>query len=862
MRIGRSAAALTAAIVCSMTLAAGTAQADPVKCKRAVDKANGQYVAAIQKLIDKCKIGVITKGVPASLSACTIPAIDAGFAVGKVTAARTKAAATIAGACGGADKNCATTGDNDSLASINWAIGSCMNFEGTVSPQCNNAISNCGNISPCQTCIADKALEQLEDGLLYDRFDSANFVPAAEPQKTRNKCQVTIAKATGKFVQAKTKILDKCWDAKHNDPTNAKGFGDNVRCPDTAPDNKAVIAIQSAEQKKIAAICKACGAGGDADKNSVCDTPPGLALADIIAPADLPFDCPDVQVPPNGVHPAGENCNLITVTDLQSYINCIDCVAEFKVDCMTHAGQGDANGIPGDGNGGTTGIDYPQQCNVTPCGNGMLDAGEDCDPPGSTAQCAALGAGGALQTCSGTCKCNCPDKVTFRGDPLSANSDLDTGWTGIAHDNKVVSNGDITVHVDTCPSSPDDSRPCGTCNISGPIANPGADAGNLNDQRCRLDSSVKCTSNAQCPGGGNACVFWFGAPLPLSSGGVATCVTNEVIGTLTGTANVETGESASTLNLTSHVYTGVLTDKPCPKCTDAGGINDGVTGGTCTDGDHAGDPCDANSSSPIPAFGRTSLDCPPSSGANIANLPIALKNSTDPESRSLSAASPNCTAFGFTTLKCACDTCNNAAATPCSSNADCGAGICGGLRCLVDAPTPGTPCSSEGTGSDSACCTEPTCTSGTIGTCGRPGEPSKPNACSNGQCLSGGGPDDGACQVAPNDNLCSIEPFRSCSINNDCRPPSEGGTCGSCATGLQTCGVKRRECFFDLDTNPGPFGTITVNGMEDPPVADVSHPILASLFCIAPTGSSAVNAVAGLPGLGKLKLTGTAQGLP
>ena len=837
----------------------GTANADPVKCKRAIDKANGQYVAAVQKLIDKCKIGVITKGVPGSLSACTIPAIDAGFAAGKVTAARTKAAATIAGACGGADKNCSTTGDNDSLASINWAIGSCMNFEGTVSPQCNNAIANCGNISTCQTCIADKALEQLENGLLYDRFDSANFVPAAEPQKSRNKCQVTIAKATGKFVQAKTKILDKCWDAKHNDPTNAKGFGDNVRCPDTDPAGKATIAIQSAEQKKIAAICKACGAGGDADKNSVCDTPPGFALADIIAPADLPFDCPDVQVPPDAVHPAGENCNAITVTDLQSYINCIDCVAEFKVDCMTHAGQGDANGVPGDGNGGTTGIDYPQQCNVTPCGNGMLDAGEQCDPPGSTAQCLALNAGNGNEVCNSQCQCPCPDVVTFASDPTSANTELDSGWTGIAHDARLITNGDVTVDL----SCAGNSRPCGTCPFSGPIANSNAGAGKLKSQRCRNDSSVQCTSNAQCSGPGNACVFWFGGPLPLSAGGVATCIMSEFDGAITGTANVESGESASTANLISHVFTGVLTAQPCPQCTDAGGINDGVNGGTCNAGDHAGDPCDANASSPIPAFGRTSLDCPPLAGSSIANLPIALKNSTNPESRSLSAASPNCTAFGFTTLKCPCDTCDNAASTPCSSNADCGgSGICGGLRCLVDAPTPGTPCSSEGTGSDPACCTEVTCTSGMVGTCGRPGEPSKPNACSNGQCISGGGTDDGQCQLAPSDNLCSVETFRSCSSNNDCRPPSEGGTCGGCATGLQTCGVKRRECLFDLDANPGPFGTITVNGMEDTPVNDTSHPILASLFCIAPTGSSSVNAVAGLPGLGKLKLSGTAQGLP
>ena len=40
------------------------------------------------------------------------------------------------------------------------------------------------------------------------------------------------------------------------------------------------------------------------------------------------------------------------------------------------------------------------------------------------------------------------------------------------------------------------------------------------------------------------------------------------------------------------------------------------------------------------------------------------------------------------------------------------------------------------------------------------------------------------------------------------------------------------------------------------PVNDASDPTLAALFCIGPTASSAVNAAAGLPGLGRLELMG------
>jgi hypothetical protein len=37
---------------------------------------------------------------------------------------------------------------------------------------------------------------------------------------------------------------------------------------------------------------------------------------------------------------------------------------------------------------------------------------------------------------------------------------------------------------------------------------------------------------------------------------------------------------------------------------------------------------------------------------------------------------------------------------------------------------------------------------------------------------------------------------------------------------------------------------------------------LAAVFCVAPTGSSAVNGVAGLPGPGRVTIKGRAEGLP
>ncbi|MCC6846977.1 MAG: hypothetical protein IT294_00650 [Deltaproteobacteria bacterium] len=43
---------------------------------------------------------------------------------------------------------------------------------------------------------------------------------------------------------------------------------------------------------------------------------------------------------------------------------------------------------------------------------------------------------------------------------------------------------------------------------------------------------------------------------------------------------------------------------------------------------------------------------------------------------------------------------------------------------------------------------------------------------------------------------------------------------------------------------------------------DVSAPALASVFCVAPTGSATVNAVAGLPGPGRMTVRGRAAAHP
>ncbi len=843
------------------------ASADPVKCTRTIAKEYGKYVTAASKILDKCKKGVIAKAKPPALAQC-----PDGAGAAKIDDAASKLRAKIAAACGGADKSCNGAGD-DALAAIDWNVGQCMGFEG----DCDGIpIANCADIADCLVCIGDLAVEQGVDQLLYDRFNAAAFAPnnKSGSGKTTNKCQVAIAKVAVKFLQAKVKILGTCWDAKLN---GKKGFDDGVRCPDTDPkagsgkppaspgDNKTVEAIKKAEQKKIATICKACGGGGDKDKNGRCDTPPGLALADFV---QTPFSCPPVTVPPTAVHPSGLDCGAIAVTDLQSYVDCVDCVLEFKADCVTDAGVGD--GAP------ALGIDYPAQCDVpvptptatitptrtatasptptatatptptptptstatqtataTPTGTATATATATLTATATAATVTPTPTATATATAAtvtptqtptltptptptptGAVPTGCPVSYSFTA--TGSNADVDYGDLGFEHDQHLPSMMRLTLAVSGCAGG---APACGQCTLSGPIDNPGGSA--FQNRRCRgvggVGSWVPCTSDADCPGTGNACVYFLGAPQPVSIGGVALCLTNEISGPVTGTIDVDTGSLALTTPLRIVDYFGAATDNPCPRCS----------GGTCTDGARAGQACVVNGSS-VEYADDLSLDCPPS--IVLGTMAVTVPLTTGVQTATLSAASPSCTQTGFTSLRCFCDTCDDAAATPCMSDADCGAGgICGGLRCLGGANA-GTPCTSGAQ-----------CASNS---CGRVGQPTRPNDCVT-SCTANTPPDldstdEGACVGGPNDQHCVIETFRSCSSPAECT--ATGDTCGPSTP---------HECFT---TNGGIGDDVSAGGVVSP-----TAPTLAGLFCQPPVSTGAINAGAGLPGLARLTIPGTAS---
>jgi hypothetical protein len=887
------------ASVLSLATVTGVAHADPQKCKATILRNSAAFLQARAKALSTCERNKLLGSLPPSTNCQTEP--TAAAAIAKAT---TRLRTKIATSCGGGDGTCGT-GDDESLSSIGWNIGSCPNFE---SGSCTNAIANCDDVSTCLLCVDSAAVDQ---AIAFDYHSFNSSTPGTE----LNTCQKAIGTNPAAFLRSKSKALAKCWST-----VNAGQIPGP--CPDPG-DGKATTAIAKAESRKVAHICKACG-GGDKQCGG----------GDDFTPSAIGFQsqCPSVTVP------GGSACGG-SINSLQDIVDCVDCLAEFKVDCA------DRLAVP------WSGLGYPSQCNpagggatptrtrtptptvtttpvgatatrtatpiatvtatrtatpgatgtvtatpattatrtVTPvptvtatatvtatpattatrtstpaatatatrtstpvatatatrtatpavtatrtstpvptatstpgstCGNGLLDAGEDCDPAGGTAtSCFTASNTSSGITCNAvTCQCACPTKLEFVG--TSGNLGvLDSGWTGQGHDSTVVDAGKVTVAVTSCPGS---SRPCGVCSLSGPIQNVNADAGDINPHRCTGNTRTKCNTTADCATAGGTCEFFFGSPLPLAAGGVSTCVSNQINGTITGTANTETGSSATTAALISRVYSGPTSAGPCPKCVGDGAPNDNNRAGTCDSGQNAGQTCDVNGQSPNLFWGKTSLDCPPLTGGLIATLAIDLTNTTGTKTRTLSAASPNCRAVGFTANKCICDTCNNANATPCSTNADCPAsgrctggsgtfcigGTNAGAACTVASQCPGggacrvsggapctasTQCFGGGTCNGRPCtlgtdCGSGTCTSGfcstTAGICGgtsgqrcsggtNGGAPcSSSTQCPGGACnvpgqatapnqCDGGagdcGPDPGT--PSPNDGICQTGPF-------------------------------------------------------------------------------------------------------
>ncbi|MEO6027329.1 MAG: hypothetical protein ABIR79_10735 [Candidatus Binatia bacterium] len=408
----------------------------------------------------------------------------------------------------------------------------------------------------------------------------------------------------------------------------------------------------------------------------------------------------------------------------------------------------------------------------------------------------------------------CPQAVRF--EPTLGASTADTGFSGFTHAKPILGNT-LPLGV-TCGAT---TPPCGTCTITGALSDAAG-----NHQRCANDTSLLCTPATEIADCGvpGSCKLYGSGPQALSTTSIPACLVNTITSAISGTVDPTSGDIAATF-----AFAGDIFVVACPACVGDPTANDGIRGGVCDSGPRLDLACDAQGISVTPwqDLPITSLDCPPNPGSLAGSLsPGPVTFSTATQSRTLSAASPPCRETGWTGFRCFCDTCNNAAADPCGSNADCplsggNPGICGGRRCASGA-NHGTPCSTN-----SEC---------PGGTCNRPGEATKANSCSDFVCEDTAPVGDGTGICAGDGELlCSNHADRSCGNDTDC-----DDVAGACQ-------FVNRPCF----TTSGVIGdTVSALGAATPPTLDVSAPTaLAMLACLPPMKVSAINAAAGLPGL-------------
>ena len=498
-------------------------------------------------------------------------------------------------------------------------------------------------------------------------------------------------------------------------------------------------------------------------------------------------------------------------------------------------------------------------------------------------------------------------------------SDLDSGFTGIAHNSDIILGASINFRTmrrcsDTqaeCTKNSDctsnsclatcDCNSDTTCDITGPTG----------DKRC-LTTLAKCTTNTDCPSG-VACTNLFGPPLPLSSGGTPVCIISVFDSPLTGTANSSTGEAVTKSNLKSRVFLGISSSQPCPVCgtpDDKPQIGQQYTcsGGTVSNNPNIGKACTVNGTSPT--FGGTSFDCPPALASNVSGAGLTIRFDQVTTGTVTKTAKLPCASLQFKSNplnaptnpgKCIdnnatcssnadCTRCTGDSTTACSSNADCsGKGTCAQAP---DQPvTCGYWCSCgfcDGNASlpcfENSDCTAPqVCKVGT-GTGTQQNAPQqKPNDCSGDKFICGQQAKEECANTFQ--GKCSDKPYLSCQDGTTTCEDNNGGTCV----------ITNRPCFESRITRTGdasPLGKYCANGPADscstnadckrcsgdPTLAcatntdcsasgsgtcgdtlcsdDSSGPGTVALFCVPATSSSSINNVGGITGPGAIRLNG------
>jgi hypothetical protein len=445
----------------------------------------------------------------------------------------------------------------------------------------------------------------------------------------------------------------------------------------------------------------------------------------------------------NGVIEFGEDCDGAATGD---------CVGACAGNCTCAPVCGDDVVNPGEQCDGDGSVACPPaaclgNCQCGPyCGNEVIDAGEQCDGPTQLGSCPGTceadctcspecgdnirqagelcdGTDDAL--CDGQCTsiCTCPGQgeVTFEVIP---GADLDTGWTGIAHDAAVQTGSRIRFELSGCDGADV------SCDLFGNVGS-----------FCSGDPSRSCTADNQCTDAGSCIIQTYGAPLPLSAGGVPACIVNRFATDATGTFDRATGAASLEVTLNSLVHLGGSVNEPCPIC-DCGSANCQLgDAGTCK-GIVGSPPCTVEGTGPL---GSTSNDCPASSSLNVSGGGLVIPFSPLTTGMVSVPSSQPCDGSGFTGFGCHCD----GQPQPSACLFACDGGSNDGGSCDSAAQCPSGSC-------------KPLCRQ-------IAGEP-----LGEGECIAG-----------PTDSTCSNAPQIGCTVDSDC--PDGAGTCVS----------GNRRCFMD-----------------------------------------------------------------
>jgi len=586
------------------------ARADALACQRAIAKASAAYVQGRTKALARCQDGKVKGRIrpddPCTGDPTTLRSLESLW-VGLF--------ADINRNCGGANRDCGD-GDDLPLASSGWAdVTTCPDFEGR---GCTNTIATCTDISTCLQCIAGQAVDQAvatyAGEFASDQFGTSSAV---------NGCQRAINKGASKFIRSRSKILQKCWDAR------LRGSHSNP-CPDPG-DGRATRSLAKAETRKINTICRSCG-GPDRLCNGVGDLSPSAIGFAASCPAVAPIGAASCAGP------------VATLTDL---VSCIDCVANFKTDCA------DVAAVP------QLVAPYPATCNAgattttsstTSTSTTTTIATTTTTSSTSTSTTTTSTSSTTTTTGPATTTTTSPSSTTTTA-PTTTTTTTSTTTTTIGGGPTIL---DFTTGTPggTCGNSRNASGTilknftCGGLNIGGGgsvIAEGPVPRGSTN--RFGLScagTSCTVTPTAAIPPvntAGPDCTNTgcnFGTPLPIPNPTlqvISTCVVNKWGQPAGGTVDLGTGVASLDIPLASDVYlTGLAL---CPKCTGTGTPGSPGTG-TCNGGARNGQACTSTNPDGL------TRDCLPLAATYIGTIPVVLTPATTGTRTSTSATGQFC----------------------------------------------------------------------------------------------------------------------------------------------------------------------------------------------------------------------------